>query len=114
MTAPVLDEATRRSIDSFLARIAGRYDVAEAWLYGSRARGDARPDSDLDLAVVIDRPDRTRSSVAAEMGGDGFDVLTETGVFVSALPIWSEEWRDPALHSNPYLLAIIRCEGRLI
>lgn len=27
-------------------------DIAAAWLFGSRARGDARPDSDFDLAVL--------------------------------------------------------------
>ena len=27
-----------------------------AWLFGSRVRGDARPDSDTDLAVLLDAP----------------------------------------------------------
>lgn len=32
--------------------------IAVLWLYGSRARGDARPDSDYDLAVAFaDFPD---------------------------------------------------------
>ena len=28
---------------------------ASLWLYGSRARGDARPDSDYDLLILIDK-----------------------------------------------------------
>jgi len=31
--------------------------VLEVWLFGSRARGTARPDSDVDLAIVLVTPD---------------------------------------------------------
>ena len=30
---------------------------ASLWLYGSRARGDARPDSDYDLLILLDKDD---------------------------------------------------------
>lgn len=32
------------------------HELLGAWLYGSRARGESRPDSDIDLAVLSDRP----------------------------------------------------------
>ena len=41
-----------------LARVAGalaaREEVLEAYVFGSRARGHARPDSDVDVAVYVD------------------------------------------------------------
>ncbi len=107
-----LGPLTRRSVDLFQASNLARYPVAEAWLYGSRATGTARTDSDVDLASVIEgEPTGPTSSIAAEMGNDTWDVLSSTGLYVSPLPITAAQWRDPAQQSNPYLLASIRREG---
>ena len=55
--------AAARSLDlrplrMLLARIEAQYHPEQVWLFGSRARGDAGPDSDWDLFVVV--PDDTR------------------------------------------------------
>jgi predicted nucleotidyltransferase len=42
---PVLDDVVRR--------IAERFSPDQIILFGSRARGDARPDSDIDLLVLF-------------------------------------------------------------
>ena len=31
-----------------------RNEVSEVWLFGSRAKGSARDDSDMDLALILD------------------------------------------------------------
>ena len=50
--APTLpDEITPQ----FLAALRG-HGITEASLFGSVARSEARPDSDLDLLVTFDRP----------------------------------------------------------
>jgi uncharacterized protein len=108
---PTIDTVTRRSVDLFLARIAGDYPIAEAWLYGSRARGDARDDSDADVAVILKGPKQRTSPVAVEMAGPAFDVMLETGLLVSPFPVWEEDWRDPSRHGNPWLIANIKREG---
>lgn len=52
---PVLDLAPIRPI---LARVIERWHPLRIWLFGSRARGEAGPDSDWDLlAVVPDCPE---------------------------------------------------------
>lgn len=105
-----IDPLTRRSIDLFLAGVRQRYPVAEAWLYGSRARGTAREDSDVDLALVIDGS-FSASNVAADMGDETYDVMVETGRYVLPLPIPRALWNEPTKHSNPYLLANVRKDG---
>ena len=40
------------ALDAVVARVAAAVDPQAIWLFGSRARGDARSDSDFDLLVV--------------------------------------------------------------
>lgn len=39
-------------ISSSASRLLARYDVREAYLFGSFARGEQTPDSDIDLRLV--------------------------------------------------------------
>ncbi|MCJ2068147.1 nucleotidyltransferase domain-containing protein [Methylobacterium sp. J-030] len=41
------------AVDAIRTWAAGNENVAEVWLFGSRAKGTARPDSDVDLALVL-------------------------------------------------------------
>ncbi len=36
-----------------VAKVIARYPVSQVWVFGSVARGDDRPDSDLDLLVEL-------------------------------------------------------------
>jgi predicted nucleotidyltransferase len=102
---------TREAAEAFLRRLAGSYDVERAFLFGSRARGDHRPDSDLDLAIVLrgDRRDFIATKLA--MAGIAFDVMLETGVLVQALPIWGDDLAHPERFANPTLIRNIAAEG---
>jgi predicted nucleotidyltransferase len=74
-------------------------------LYGSRARGDARPDSDWDVAVFLkDLQDRWRESGAlAEIETE---ILMDEGAVVNALPL--EGVRFKVMRST---LSIRRIDG---
>ncbi|MGD0183804.1 MAG: nucleotidyltransferase domain-containing protein [Roseiarcus sp.] len=109
MTA--IDPKTERAIRDFLKRIAGRYPLAGARLYGSRARGDGDKYSDADLAVFLKGPRGDAMGAGIDMAGVAFDVLLETDILVSPLPIWEDEWAHPETTSNPRLLENIRREG---
>lgn len=61
-------------------------------LFGSRARGDARLDSDIDLLVVADDP-QPRSLRASVLYGVLSDILIPMDILVYS-PQEIEEWRD--------------------
>lgn len=46
-------KSVKAKIELMVERIATRVDPERIVLFGSHARGDARPDSDVDLLVVM-------------------------------------------------------------
>ena len=68
-------------------------------LYGSRARGDARQDSDYDVAVFLtDLEDRWQA--IDRLARLSTDILDETGAVINALPFNSRAYseRTPLMH----------------
>jgi predicted nucleotidyltransferase len=58
-----------RSVDEIIEemtrRIFARFDPLQVILFGSRARGDAREDSDIDLLVVFAHVENSRTMAVA-------------------------------------------------
>ena len=106
-----IDADTQRAVQKFLRRLDGRYDISAAIVYGSRARGTHRPDSDADVAVLLRGDHQRFLSVKLDMADVAFDVLLETGILISPLPIWLDEWENPENYSNPALLRNIARDG---
>lgn len=111
MTLNRIDHDTERAVHLFLAAIASHYDVAAVIVYGSRARGTHRPDSDADVAVLLRGEHRRFLNAKLDMADTAFDVLLETGILISPLPVWMDEWERPEDYSNPALLHNIDREG---
>lgn len=106
-----IDHDTEEAVRRFLALIAVRYDMAGAIVYGSRARGTHRLDSDADVAVLLKGEHQRVLPTTLAMADLAYDVLLETGVNIAPLPVWLDEWEHPESHSNPALLHNIATEG---
>lgn len=92
----------------FRAALAQTYgdQLARAVLFGSRARGDAEPDSDYDIAVFLrEMPDRFEEMKRIADLSTG--ILYETGGVIHALPYPSTTYDDPRMP----LMHEIRAEG---
>ncbi len=106
-----LDAATRRATHLFVQRIARQYDVVGAILFGSRARQTHRLDSDADVVIILRGEHRRFLPTKLAMADVAFDVLLETEVNISPLPVWLDQWEHPETFSNPRLLINIAKEG---
>jgi predicted nucleotidyltransferase len=106
-----LDSGTARAARLFLQGISGQYDIAGAFLFGSRARQTHRPDSDADVAVLLHGDHQRFLPTKLAMSDVAFDVLLETGINISPLPVWLDEWEHPETYSNPHLFKNIATEG---
>lgn len=106
-----VDPATRNAIHVFIERVTSRYPLHEAILFGSRARGEARPDSDADVAIVLDGPEGSFIETKLDMADIAFDVMLDTGIRIQPLPIWTGQWCQPDTWLNPELLDTIARTG---
>ena len=100
---PTLTEIVRRLVEA--------YHPERVYLFGSHARGEAGPDSDYDLMVVV--PDNAPSSL--RRSDRGYRALAGLG-FGSATDVlvWTREDFDKRLHLKASLPSTILREGRLL
>jgi predicted nucleotidyltransferase len=90
-------------------RLVEAYCPERIYLFGSSARGDAGPDSDYDLMVVVDdqtSAERRRSRLAYER-------LWGTGIAADVL-VWTRSRFESRLHLPASLPATVVREGRLL
>lgn len=106
-----IDPETARAVRRFIDRISGEYDLAGVILFGSRARGSYRADSDADVAVLLRGEPQRFLPTKLAMADAAFDVLLETGINISPLPVWLDEWEHPEDYATPHLLENIAEEG---
>lgn len=79
-------------IDLIRTTVREKEPDAQIILYGSRARGDAREDSDWDVIVILNKPPMTHSKryeIACDIWDKGIDIGEEINTFVYTKDQWN-------------------------
>ncbi len=65
----------------------------EVWIYGSEARGDARPDSDIDLLVLFDKPTVDKKDVD-RLYDVTYPIRLNPGISISLFALPKSQWES--------------------
>jgi len=98
----VIEEMTRRLVDY--------YRPVRIYLFGSEARGEAGPDSDLDFLVVV--PDDTSDETMRSSGG--YRALSGFGIPKDVIPWRQTDFEGRAAYVKASLPATVVREGKLL
>ena len=98
---PVLSEVVRR--------LSEVYHTLRIYLFGSAARGDAGPDSDYDLMIIV--PDEAPQGL--RRGNPGYRALRGTGV-AADVQVWPQSDFNRQLHLKASFPSTIAREGKLL
>lgn len=100
-------EADRLLLERVKAAVLALEPTAEVALFGSRARGEERDESDWDILALVDgdadfeRKRRIRRAL--------YDIEFETGAVVSATIKSRDDWRNsPLLRITPFYETVSR------
>jgi uncharacterized protein len=93
MTSINLSDKEERALQAYVRTLDERFGerLLEVLLFGSKARNEARSDSDIDVAVILDRP---TAQDLSEARGLTFDIWLAHGVLISVRAMSQQGWDE--------------------
>ena len=93
--APIIIEKMRRpDIVKQISQTIHRVEpMATTLLYGSEARGDANPNSDIDLLILLDGDKRDLKRENA-LSGELYEIELKSGVQISPMIMLKSQWEN--------------------
>jgi predicted nucleotidyltransferase len=92
-------------LENFAVRVRQHFPGARIWAFGSRARGDATWESDLDICVVInDLTDEDRHTI----GHIAWEVGFEHEMVITAVCFTEEEFERGPMSESTLVMNILR------
>jgi uncharacterized protein len=104
----------RSALAAFVTAVRHHYGprLVDMFVFGSRARGDATEDSDVDLAIILTDGDWTFWPEKTRLIDMSFDAYMDAGLVIQAWPIARSAWENPDQHHNPRLIRAARRDAK--
>ena len=106
-------EAVARNVKAALVRTYGDR-LAALYVFGSRARGDHRPDSDLDLAVILRNGPSSLAHADDALLDVTYPIEIDHGVHIQAWALAADDAGQPSTAFRSRLAETVRREGVLL
>lgn len=109
-TLAMQGEGLPSSVDEFLRGMKCldiTDDILDIILYGSYARGDYDRDSDIDVLVIVRKPDNVLYDSISEIS-DAAMAASGYGDFLSVIQMSKEQWDEAAGLKTPFYNAVAR------
>ena len=87
----MLSDKDKKIFDQFAAKVRGKFPSAKIWAYGSRVRGNAMVESDLDVCIVVDNLDDESDSAIMYIA---WQIGFENDVILSTVTYSKEEFEN--------------------
>ena len=98
-------KANEREALTNLGRILKeRFNVVDLWLFGSKARGTASPESDLDVMIVLDK---NTAEIQSAIDDLVFELNLAHDCLISSVIFSREEVETGPLSESPLYRAVI-------
>ena len=102
-----LEDSEIRAVLELKRALAARFKILDFRVFGSKARGDASPDSDIDVMIVVDGYTPEVENVVSDLV---FDINLSHDCFISTVIFGREELEEGPL-SESRLYKIVEKEG---
>ena len=101
----MMTEQDRSILSALAARIRSSFPGAEVSAFGSRARGTAEPDSDMDICVVLPNVNRRALSLVRQAA---WEIGFENNRVITTIVLDNGQFRSGPLSESGLVAAIQR------